>query len=152
MQDLLASLTSASMSSEDRPLTITLVEDNPSDVRLVEEALRHHGIKFQLLLLRDGEEALAYAHKLFHGLEKDWPDILLLDLNLPKVSGLEVLRFLRDGVSSKHTRIVVVTSSDSWRDRKQAAALEADYYFKKPPGFNDFLDLGRVVKELAGDS
>jgi chemotaxis family two-component system response regulator Rcp1 len=131
-------------------ITITLVEDNPSDVRLVQEALRHHSIDFEMLLLRDGEEALAYAHRLFHGIEKEWPDILMLDLNLPKVSGLEVLRFLRDGVSAKRTRIVVVTSSDSWRDRKQAAALEADYYFKKPPGFNEFLELGRVVKELAG--
>jgi two-component system, chemotaxis family, response regulator Rcp1 len=140
------------MTAQRQQIAITLVEDNPSDVRLVEEALRHHGIEFQLLLLRDGEEALAYAHRLFHGLEREWPDILMLDLNLPKVSGLEVLRFLRDGVSSKRTRIVVVTSSDSWRDRRQAAALEADYYFKKPPGFNDFLDLGRVVKELAGES
>jgi two-component system, chemotaxis family, response regulator Rcp1 len=140
------------MTAQRQQIAITLVEDNPSDVRLVEEALRHHGIEFQLLLLRDGEEALAYAHRLFHGLEREWPDILMLDLNLPKVSGLEVLRFLRDGVSSKRTRIVVVTSSDSWRDRRQAAALEADYYFKKPPGFNDFLDLGRVVKELAGAS
>jgi DNA-binding response OmpR family regulator len=132
-----------------QPLRITLVEDNPADVRLVKEALRHHGLSFELRLLNDGEEALAYAHRLFHGVETQWPDVLLLDLNLPKVTGLEVLRFLREGVSVKRTRIIVVTSSDSWRDRSQAAALEADYYFRKPPNFSEFLDLGRVVKELA---
>jgi DNA-binding response OmpR family regulator len=135
--------------SEDHKLRITLVEDNPADVRLVEEALRHHGLRFDLQIFNDGEQALAYAHRLFQGVEKDWPDVLLLDLNLPKVTGLEVLRFLREGVSVKRTRIVVVTSSDSWRDRSQAAALEADYYFKKPPNFSEFLDLGRIVKELA---
>jgi len=120
---------------------ILLAEDNPADVYLIEEALREHGVTFQLAVAQDGEQAIAMVSKSALNF-----DIVLLDLNMPKRDGSEVLEILR-GTS---TPVIVLTSSDSPVDRTEAMRLGATRYIRKPTGLDDFLAIGATIKEIVG--
>jgi CheY-like chemotaxis protein len=124
---------------------ITLVEDNPADVYLLEEALRTHGVAFELDWIADGEQALARLSAMRDGAQ---PHLILLDLNLPKVDGKELLSAIRKTPALRSTRVAILTSSDSPSDRRDTEALGADCYIKKPPTLDEFLAIGRVIKEL----
>jgi two-component system, chemotaxis family, response regulator Rcp1 len=124
---------------------ITLVEDNPADVYLLEEALRTHGVVFELDWIPDGEQALARLSAMRDGAQ---PHLILLDLNLPKVDGKELLSAVRKTPALRGTRVAILTSSDSPSDRRDTEALGADCYIKKPPTLDEFLAIGRVIKEL----
>ena len=126
-------------------LRILLAEDNPADVLLVRQALKEQRVEHELHLVRDGEEALAYLAQM-----RSPPDLVLLDINLPKVDGPEVLREFRKRPECKKTPVVVVTSSDALRDRKQMADLGSTRYFKKPSDWESFLRLGEIVREVMG--
>ncbi len=120
---------------------ILLAEDNPADVYLIEEALREHGVTFQLAVAQDGEQAIAMVSESALNF-----DIVLLDLNMPKRDGSEVLEILR-GTS---TPVIVLTSSDSPVDRTEAMRLGATRYIRKPTGLDDFLAIGATIKEIVG--
>lgn len=126
-------------------MRILLVEDNPADAYLVEEALRTHGIDFEIRWLRDGEQALA----MIAAGDFELPDLVLLDLNLPRVDGKEVLTLIRQTPELAGTPVAIMTSSDSPQDRKEMAELGASCYITKPPTLDQFLQVGGMIKALA---
>ena len=118
---------------------ILLAEDNPADVYLIEEALREHGVEFQLKVAQDGEQAIQLLTQ-----NDARFDVVLLDLNMPKRGGSEVLEKLHGNT----VPVIVLTSSDSPADRMQAMRLGATHYIRKPTGLDDFLAIGGVIKEI----
>lgn len=127
---------------------ILLVEDNPADVRLVREALRSHGISPQLMVISDGEEALRHLLGLNNVDSGELPDLLLLDINLPRRSGLEVLREFRSQRPEITLPVIIVTSSVLPDDRGEAADLGVHDYFRKPSRLDEFMELGGVVRKV----
>jgi CheY-like chemotaxis protein len=127
---------------------ILLAEDNRGDVFLVQESLREHQIKHELYVVRDGEEALDYLGRTGRPDELPFPDLILLDLNLPKVDGSTVLSELRQNPESARVPVIVVTSSDSAKDRERMAQLGISYYFRKPTEYEAYMQLGSIVKEV----
>jgi CheY-like chemotaxis protein len=138
---------SADPQSSGRVSWIVLVEDNPGDVALVREALYEYGIQSELTVLFDGERAF----ELFDRLDRDRmrsPDLVLLDLKLPKRDGHEVLEHMRASVQCAHVPVVIVTSSDAREDRDKAAKMGATRYIRKPHSLDEFIQLGAVFKEI----
>lgn len=131
-----------------RPLHILLAEDNQADVWLVRQALEEHRIPHRLYVVKDGAEAIAYVARLGNPDDLPCPDILLLDLNLPKADGTEVLREFRQHPKCAHTPVIVVTSSSAARDLARIGELGISSYFQKPVDLDEFLRLGAVVKEV----
>jgi chemotaxis family two-component system response regulator Rcp1 len=127
------------------PLRVFLAEDNRADVYLVELALKEEDLPFTMRLACDGEEALRAVAEF--GETEPVPDIALLDLNLPRHDGDQVLRSLRNHPHCATTPIVIMTSSDSVRDRDTAGQYQA-VFFSKPSDLTGFLELGRLVKTL----
>ncbi len=130
-----------------RTWRIYLAEDNPGDVYLVQEALRSAHLDFNLTLFEDGDQ----AWKWFQRIETDGhdasPDVLLLDLNLPKADGEEVLRSLRETHAWKQLPVVILTSSESPSDKALASRYGARY-FQKPSDLDTFLSLGEYVRGI----
>jgi DNA-binding response OmpR family regulator len=131
---------------------ILLAEDNPADVYLIKEALKEHGIKCCVRVAPDGRAAL----NVISGESLDGPadrfSLVILDLNLPLHDGIEILRRLREKKDLVHVPVVVLTSSDSPRDRLLATQLGATRYLRKPFSLEQFLSLGAVFKELLEQS
>jgi CheY-like chemotaxis protein len=126
-------------------MQILLAEDNAADVYLIREALREHNVSCDLRVAPDGQEVL-------DALAGDAPKIrevklIILDLNLPRHDGIEILERLRDN-GLQHIPVVVLTSSDSQRDRDLAIHLGAVRFLRKPSELEQFLGLGAVFKEL----
>jgi CheY-like chemotaxis protein len=130
------------------PLQILLAEDNLGDVLLVRDALKSHKVPHQLHVVRDGEEALAFMDRMGEPGEIPCPDVMLLDLNLPKVDGPEVLSKFRRHPQCAETPVIVITSSDAQRDRERMAQFRIARYFRKPSDLEAFLKLGAVVLEV----
>lgn len=124
---------------------ILLVEDNPGDIRLTQEALKEYKVKVNLHVVMDGEEALDYLHKRGKYIGASTPDLVLLDLNLPKKDGREVLAEVKQDPVLRTIPIVVLTISKADRDILEAYHLQANCYITKPLDFNKFID---VVKQL----
>jgi CheY-like chemotaxis protein len=130
---------------------ILVVEDAEPDVLLVREALQRSGLKFELQLLEDGESAVDYIEALERDQAVPRPDLVLLDLNLPMKSGSQVLERLRESTICGDIPVVILTSSDSPKDKAQAAHLRATEYFRKPSRLDEFMRLGQVVRKILGD-
>jgi CheY-like chemotaxis protein len=129
-------------------LHILLAEDNPADVLLVREALEEHHIPHRLHVVQDGEQAIHFVERMGQPDGTPCPDLLLLDLNLPKADGPQVLREFRRHPECAHTPVVVVSSSDAPQDRARVSPLGISRYFRKPPDLDAFLHLGAVVREV----
>lgn len=127
---------------------ILLVEDNFADARLVREALEEHAIRCELTLLTNGERAIEFIQNLDHAEETSCPGLVILDLNLPKRSGKEVLRCIRTSVKCRHATVAILSSSDNQKDKDDAESLGASRYIRKPSRLSEFLELGRVFKEM----
>jgi len=130
-----------------KTIRIFLAEDNPADVDLVKVALHEYHIDHELLLASDGQEARRFIESMGTA-DSPCPDLIMLDLNLPLVSGHELIVEFRQHPLCLKTPIIVVTSSDSRRDREHSAQLGARY-FRKPSDLGEFLQLGAVVREAA---
>jgi chemotaxis family two-component system response regulator Rcp1 len=125
-----------------------MIEDNAPDVLLIEMALAEQNIKCDFTRYVDGEQALIGFERARAKGEPP-PDLIFLDLNLPKVSGFEVLRSLRQDPAMKQVRVVVLTSSEGPMDKAQAWALGADRYITKPSDLHAYLRLiGQSIQEL----
>jgi len=130
---------------------VLLVEDNPADVFLVEEALRKNQVPYKLARFESGEDALAALDRGIH-----WensvaaaPDIVVLDLNTPRMDGLEFLRIVREKPQLRQIPIAVLTSSQSPADRRDANALGAACFIRKPARLQQFLsEVGISLKSL----
>jgi two-component system, chemotaxis family, response regulator Rcp1 len=124
---------------------ILLAEDNPADVYLIREALKEHGVDCPIQTASDGRDVLA----LIDSAGPSWhPDLIILDLNLPRHDGIELLRKLRSTAELSRVPVVVLTSSDSPRDRATATELGATRYLSKPSNLEHFLELGAIFREL----
>jgi CheY-like chemotaxis protein len=132
-------------------LRILLVEDNRADVFLVEEAIKAHGVPVEIHAVEDGAEAVAVIERAETDPDAFFPGIVVLDLNLPKKSGAEVLRLMRQSPRFKTLPVIVLTSSDSIRDRTEVARLGADRYFRKPATYDEFLEVGAVLNEMLAE-
>jgi DNA-binding response OmpR family regulator len=124
------------------------VEDSKPDALLIREAIKSAAIDADLHFVQDGEKATDFFDAADEDDRSPCPNLLLLDLNLPKKSGTEVLTHMRSSRKCKGTKVLIVTSSDSPRDREAVAALGANEYFRKPSGYPEFLKLGELVKRL----
>ena len=132
-------------------LNVLLAEDNPGDILLVKEALAHYHISHELYVVRDGGEALAFLHRMGETGSVPCPDVLLLDLNLPRVDGPEILVEFRKNPGCIHTPVIVISSSDTHKDRQRMDALGVNCYFRKPSDLEEFLKLGAVVRRVVED-
>jgi two-component system response regulator len=132
--------------NENNPVEILLVEDNPRDAELTIRALKKNNLANHLVHVEDGAEALdfLFAHGKYEGRSvDDTPRVILLDLKLPKVSGLEVLRLLKEDQRTRMIPVVVVTSSTEDPDMETAYALGANSYVVKPVQFDNFIEAMR---------
>ena len=131
-----------------RPVEILLVEDNPGDVRLTEEALKDGRVMVNLTVAADGVEAMDILHR--HGVhaKKPRPDLILLDLNLPKKSGREVLEEIKADEELKRIPVIVMTTSKAEQDVYKAYNLNANCYITKPVGLDEFLDVVRSIEDF----
>jgi CheY-like chemotaxis protein len=132
------------------PKPILLVEDNPNDEALMLRALKKHEIPNPVVVVRDGAEALEYlfatgAHAGRSAEEQ--PQVVFLDLNLPKLGGLEVLRRLREDPRTRLIPVVVLTSSSEDRDLSEAYAVGANSYVVKPVDFTQFSEAIRQIAQ-----
>lgn len=114
---------------------------------MVREALQHHAIDADLVVKKDGEEMVRVIERIDAG-ELPCPSGVLLDLNLPRRNGLEVLRRMRESPICRHVPVIIVSSSDAPKDRESVARLGVNGYFRKPSGYDDFMRLGEVVREV----
>ena len=128
--------------SAPRRLTLLLAEDNLPDALLVREAIRMENLPLEVHVAPDGEQAIDFL-----GRAAPRPDLLLLDINLPKVDGFEVLRTIRASEKYKDVPVMIITSSDAASDRSEAARLGAGY-FRKPPNYEEFLKIGPALRRV----
>jgi two-component system response regulator len=127
---------------------ILLVEDNPDDVELTKRALKIHNIANEVIVARDGAEALDYLFATGAYAGRDMtvaPQLILLDLKLPKVDGLEVLRRLRSDERTMFLPVVILTSSKEEQDLVNGYKLHANSYIRKPVDFNQFSEAVRQL-------
>ncbi|MGQ9559421.1 MAG: response regulator [Candidatus Oleimicrobiaceae bacterium] len=128
-----------------RPIEILLVEDNPGDVRLTQEAFRENKIRNKLNVVNDGEQALAYLRREGVYANVARPGLILLDLNLPRVDGREVLAQIKSDPELRHIPVVILTTSQAEEDIVKSYALHANCYITKPVDLERFM---QVVKEV----
>lgn len=126
---------------------ILLVEDNPDDEALAVRALKHCNIATDLVVARDGAEALDYllSTGMYSGQDRLDPQVILLDLNLPKLDGLAVLRRLRADERTRRIPVVILTSSNEEQDRLSSYDLGANSYVRKPVDFEEFSEATRLL-------
>ena len=127
-----------------RNRTILLVEDNPDDVELTKRALARSNVPSDLVVARDGAEALDYLFSA-GGDDHQLPQLVLLDLKLPKVDGLEVLQRVREDKRTKLLRIIVLTSSNEDEDKLRSYNLGASSFVRKPLDFGEFVEAARQL-------
>jgi two-component system, chemotaxis family, response regulator Rcp1 len=123
-----------------------LIEDNRADVFIIEEALRAYAIDYELQVLTDGEVALGWLDALDSDSSSALPDLILLDLNLPKRSGLEILDRIRHGKRNPDIPVIIVTSSGTAADMAGSKELGATAYFQKSASLEEFLKIGQLVQ------
>jgi CheY-like chemotaxis protein len=126
---------------------ILIVEDDPNDVELTLTALRDHNLANEVVVTRDGQQALDYLYRRgeFNTRSAENPAVILLDLKLPKVSGLEVLQQIKSDERLKMLPVVVLTSSHEEKDMMRSYSLGVNAYVVKPVDFHEFVN---AVKEL----
>lgn len=127
---------------------ILLVDDNPADVRLVREALRESRLRNELYVAGDGEEALAFLRREQGFADAPRPDLVLLDLNLPRKNGREVLAEMKSDPALKDIPVVILTTSNSDRDVLESYNLCASCYVRKPVQFQAFIDVVQSIQNF----
>jgi len=135
----------------DSRFQILAVEDAEPDVLLVREALERAGLNFELQVLDDEEKAIDFIETLDQNQSIVPPHLVLLDLNLPRMNGGQVLERLRQSTTCGDIPVVIQTSSDSPGDKALAGKLRATEYFRKPSRLNEFMRLGQIVRDLLGE-
>lgn len=127
-------------------LVVFLAEDNAGDVFLVRLALSEHHLDFELLVAEHGDQVTELLERI--GKDLPAPNVLLLDLNLPRMDGPELFSRVRAHPLLKDVPLIVVTSSDSPKDHAWTSEYRVSYYFKKPSNLEEFLQLGAVIRGL----
>jgi len=129
---------------------ILLVEDSPTDVMLTREAMEQYKVLNPLDIVEDGVEAMDYLKRRgkYAGQEISWPGLIILDLNLPRMSGREVLYELKQDPELRNIPVVVLTTSKSEEDVIKSYCLHANCYITKPVDFSKFIDVVRSINEF----
>lgn len=131
-----------------RPIDILLVEDSPADVRLTREALKEAKVLNMLHVVQDGMAALEFLRRQGQYAGSPQPDLILLDLNLPRRDGREVLGEIKCDEQLKHIPVVVLTTSRAEEDVVRSYNLHANAYVTKPVDLKQFLEVIRVIEEF----
>ena len=125
---------------------LLIAEDNPADVGLIRMALAQHGVKSELHVIQDGETAVRFIERVESDGSANCPALAIVDLNLPRLGGDEILRRVRASKKWHAVPVIVMSSSLSPRDRAEALNYGASAYFSKPSDLEQFLTLGALVK------
>jgi len=136
------------MTSGGVPIEILLVEDNPGDARLTREALRDAKVRNNLHVAPDGVEALAFLRRQGKHTAVPKPDLILLDLNLPKKDGREVLEEIKQDDQLRHIPVVILTTSQAERDIAESYRLRANAYVTKPVDLEQFLKVVQSIEHF----
>jgi chemotaxis family two-component system response regulator Rcp1 len=131
-----------------KPVEILLVEDNPADVRLTIEVFKDSRITNHISVVADGEEAMAYLHKKGRYADTIRPDLILLDLNLPKKDGREVLAEIKADRDLKTIPVIVLTTSDADQDVWKAYDSGVNSYITKPVNLDQFIRIFRLIEDF----
>ncbi|MDY7225763.1 response regulator [Hyalangium rubrum] len=131
-----------------RPIEILLVEDNPGDVRLTIEALKEGKVRNNLSVAKDGVEALAFLRKEGSFAHSTRPDLILLDLNLPRKDGREVLAEIKEDAVLRRIPVVVLTTSKAEEDILRTYDLHANCYITKPVDLEQFISVVRSIDDF----
>ena len=131
-----------------RPIELLLVEDSEPDVRLTKEALREAKVRNRLWVVEDGVEALEFLRRENQYSDAPRPDLILLDLNLPRKDGRQVLKEIKSDESLKRIPVVVLTTSKSEEDVLRAYDLHANCYITKPVDFNRFMEVVKSIEDF----
>jgi CheY-like chemotaxis protein len=134
--------------TEKKTYQILVAEDNQADVTLVLDALRHHGLDCHINLISDGAEVIDYLRGLDLNSGCLAPDLVMLDMHLPKCDGEDILKALRSTERSAQTPVVVMTSSPATEFEKIAQKHAALYYFRKPSSLDEYMHLGNIVRNI----
>jgi CheY-like chemotaxis protein len=132
----------------DKPIEILLVEDNPGDVALTRLALEESQLQVHLSVVGDGAAALEFLHHQRIYVTAPHPDLIVLDLNLPKKSGHEVLAEIKSDQQFRRIPVVILTTSEAEEDIFQAYNLYANCYIKKPASFSQFTEVVKSIEEF----
>ena len=127
---------------------VLLIEDNPGDVCLTQEAFRENGDKVGLEVVMDGVEAVAFLQKEGKYVDKQTPDLILMDLNLPKWDGKKILQKIKTDKDLQRIPIVVLTTSNTPVDVLKSYDLHDNCFIKKPVDFEDFLNIIKRIQEF----
>ncbi|MCK4543058.1 MAG: response regulator [Spirochaetales bacterium] len=130
------------------PIEILLVEDNPGDIRLIEEVLKEGKMRINMYVARDGVEAMASLRKKEKYADLPRPDLILLDLNLPKKDGREVLEEIKMDQKLKHIPVVVLTTSKAEQDVLKSYDLHANCYITKPVDLDQFINVIKSIEDF----
>jgi two-component system, chemotaxis family, response regulator Rcp1 len=131
-----------------RPIEILLIEDNPGDVRLTQECLKKSKVANQLNIAEDGVEALAILHREGQYATAPFPDLILLDLNLPRKDGRELLAEIKADKALRRIPVVILTSSDAEADIYKSYDLHANCFITKPIIFEDFIKVITAIEDF----
>jgi chemotaxis family two-component system response regulator Rcp1 len=131
-----------------RKFHLLVVEDNPGDIALLRLALEDAQLDCELTLIDDGSDALAFIERRGKYADLPAPDLAILDLNVPKCDGLEILEAMRANRAFADVPVAVLSSSSSPRDRAQMEVFRIGRYITKPPDLDEYLKIGQIVKEL----
>jgi chemotaxis family two-component system response regulator Rcp1 len=131
-----------------RPIEILMVEDNPGDVRLTIEALKEGKVRNHFFTVEDGEQAMKYLRRQQPYAEATRPDLILLDLNLPKKNGREVLAEIKDDAELKRIPVVILTVSEAEQDILKSYNLHANCYITKPVNLEQFIEVVKSIEDF----
>jgi two-component system, chemotaxis family, response regulator Rcp1 len=125
-----------------------VIEDNDSDVFLIQDAIQKAGVPVGLQIISDGEKALRFFDRVDADDNLACPALVILDINLPKRPGGDVLKHIRKSRRCANAVVITISTSDSLRDREHMTSLGANSYFHKPSEYDEFMKLGELVKKL----
>jgi CheY-like chemotaxis protein len=145
-----ASLSPSELTGARRVPNILIAEDSKSDVFIIREVLKKTGIEANIHVTDDGEKTVRFFEQADFDPAAPCPDLILLDINMPRYKGSEILKHLRSSARCAGALVLVVTSSDSPRDREEMDRLGANGYFRKPSEVAEFMKLGSLIRELLG--
>jgi CheY-like chemotaxis protein len=131
-----------------KPIKVLLVEDNAGDIRLTQEALKEGALLIDLNVVRDGIEAMSFLRREDSYSEVSRPDLILLDLNLPKKDGREVLQEVKADPELMRIPVVVLTTSEAESDVAASYGLHANCYITKPVDMDQFIKIVKVLEEF----
>ena len=129
------------INTKDKIAEILLIEDNAGDVLLTKEAFRHTHFKYNLRVARDGDEALKILNRQGKYNSSPMPDLILLDLNIPKIDGIEVLEKIKTNSELKDIPVIILSGSQAESDMTSSYDLHANSYVIKPDNFDDFKEI-----------